>query len=171
LMVWIPIAYEFTAGCCLYAGWRWLGDRRIGAGWDVVAVLSVAGVFAVLAVTGGEGSRALVTFPLIALFVLACAGADGPVGRILGSRVLRWGGRVSYSVYMTHFIVLMVLGVLLPVEGFAGAGAGTRLGILALYYAAAVAAGAVCYHAVEEPARRWIRDRLRGGRASSDATS
>ena len=157
LLIWLRIAFEFTAGCCLYAGWRWLDERRSGRGWDAVAVVSVVVLGLALAFVGVEGTQPLVTLPVIALFVLACAGATGPVGRILGSRLLLWGGRVSYSVYMTHFIVLMVLGVLLPVARFADAGTGVKLAVLVGHYAIVVIVGAACYHLVEEPARKAVR--------------
>lgn len=157
VLIWLRIAFEFTAGCCLYAGWRWLGERRSGWGWDVTAAVSVLALAIALAFTGVEGTRPLSSLPLIALFVLACAGATGPVGRLLGSRVLLWGGRISYSVYMTHFIVLMVLGVLVPVERFAEAGLVVRIAVLAGEYAVVIAVGAACYHLIEEPSRKAIR--------------
>jgi peptidoglycan/LPS O-acetylase OafA/YrhL len=167
VLIWLRIAFEFTAGCCLYAGWRWLGERRSGWGWDVTAAVSVLALGIALAFTGVEGTRPLSSLPLIALFVLACAGATGPVGRLLGSRLLLWGGRISYSVYMTHFIVLMVLGVLLPVERFAGAGLGIRIAVMAGEYAVVIAVGAACYHLVEEPSRKAIRSLI--GRRSRQA--
>ncbi|WP_302621247.1 acyltransferase family protein [Clavibacter tessellarius] len=160
LLIWLRIAFEFTAGCCLFAGWRWLGDRRFGWGWDVTAAVSVLALAVALASIGVEGTQPLSTLPVIALFVLACAGATGPVGRLLGSRLLLWGGRISYSVYMTHFIVLMVLGALLPVGRFADAGTGVKLAILVGHYAVVVAVGAACYHLVEEPARKAVRSRI-----------
>lgn len=157
LLVWLRIAFEFTAGCCLYAGWRWLDQRRFGWRWDATAAVSVLALGVALEFVGVEGTQPLVTLPVIALFVLACAGATGPVGRLLGSRLLLWGGRISYSVYMTHFIVLMVLGVLLPVSRFADAGLGVRVAVMAGEYAVVIAAGAACYHLIEEPSRKAIR--------------
>ncbi|WP_190318611.1 acyltransferase family protein [Clavibacter michiganensis] len=91
LLVWLRIGFEFTAGCCLYAGWRWLDGRRVGWRWDATAALSVLALGVVLGIVGVEGTQPLVTLPVIALFVLACAGATGPVGRLLGSRLLLWG--------------------------------------------------------------------------------
>ncbi|MBT1636349.1 acyltransferase family protein [Clavibacter michiganensis] len=157
LLIWLRIGFEFTAGCCLYGGWRRLDGRRFGWRWDATAALSVLALGVALEFVGVEGTQPLVTLPVIALFVLACAGATGPVGRLLGSRLLLWGGRISYSVYMTHFIVLMVLGVLLPVARFADAGTGVKLAVLVGCYAVVVVVGAACYHLVEEPSRKTIR--------------
>lgn len=160
-MIWLRITFEFTAGCCLYAGWRWLGARRFGYGWDWAAGLSLIALVIALGFTnGGEGALPLATLPIIALIVLACAGATGPIGRVLGSRIMLWGGRVSYSVYMTHFIVLMVLGEILPPERFSGTGFLARAGVMICYYAVAIIVGASCYYAVEEPARKVIRNAL-----------
>jgi peptidoglycan/LPS O-acetylase OafA/YrhL len=157
-MIWLRIAFEFTIGCCLFAGWRWLKDRRFGKTWDWTAAASLLVLVVVLGfVGGGEGSLALVTVPVIAVLVLSLAGATGWIASVFGSRVMMWGGRISYSVYMTHFILLMVLGEILPAEKFADSNPLVRVGVMAIYYLLAVGVGAVCYYIVEEPARKAIR--------------
>lgn len=156
VMVWLRIVFEFTMGCFLYAGWRHLGSRRFGAGWDWAAFGALGGIAVVVWLVGAEGSVALVTVPLIALLVLACAGATGPIGRILSTRVMLWGGRVSYSVYMTHFLLLMVLGDTLS-EHFSSASLPIRMAIVGVYLGGSVIVGATCYYVVEEPSRKLIR--------------
>ena len=51
----------------------------------------------------------------------------------------------------------LVLGVLLPVSRFADAGLGVRVAVMAGEYAVVIAAGAACYHLIEEPSRKAIR--------------
>lgn len=167
-MIWLRIATEFTVGCLLYAGWRHLEERQFGVHWDWVAGGATILLAAVLGFTGGEGAGALVTVPIIALFVLSCAGATGPIGRLLSSRLMMWGGRVSYSVYMTHFIVLMVLGEVLPPTSFQGTSLVVRVSVVVFYLVVSVVIGAAGYHLIEEPARKWLtRANKRGIPAAS----
>lgn len=91
-LIWLRIVTEFTTGCLMYSGWRHLGNRCQGAFWGWVALGAVLGVAVIIAVVGGPNARALVSIPLIAVFVLSCAGATGVVAKILCSRLLQWGG-------------------------------------------------------------------------------
>jgi peptidoglycan/LPS O-acetylase OafA/YrhL len=158
-MRWLRISVEFTLGCLLFAGWRHLGSKQFGSGWDWAAVGSVLGIIGVIALVGGETSLALLALPFIAIFVLACAGATGWVGRLLSTRIMIWGGKISFSVYMTHFILLMLANKLLPWEVFESSSAVVRALALICYFGAVVAVGAACYHFVEEPARKLIRSK------------
>ncbi|WP_411374101.1 acyltransferase family protein [Arthrobacter sp. MPF02] len=154
-LMWLRIATEFTVGCFLFAGWRLLGDRRFGAGWDVAACVSSAGVGAVLWVTDGT-AYAIASIPLIAVFVLSCAGATGPVGGFLASKPMIWFGRISYSVYMTHYILLLMLGKALPWDRFE-ANLMLSLGYILACAVGVIAAGAAMFYLVEEPGRHLIR--------------
>lgn len=163
-LIWMRISTEFTAGALLYAGWRHLGSSQQGRGWDWVAVGALLGVACVIPVTGGDSALALASVPLIGLFVLSCAGATGWMGTLLGSALMVWGGKVSYSVYMTHFVLLMIFGKLFSWDAFTDEGLSIRLGVMGAYYVAVIIAGAVCYYLIEEPARRVIR-RVTGRRS------
>lgn len=153
---WLRIATEFTTGCLMYAGWCTLRRLQFGSGWDVVAIASLAGTAVVIGVLPDDGASALVTVPLIAVFVLACAGATGPLGKLLATRFMLWGGRVSYSVYMTHFILLMVLGEVLSPTRFQDHAWFVRAGVLVFYFGTVVLAGWLCYRLVEVPGRRAV---------------
>ena len=54
----------------------------------------------------------------IAMFALLSAGATGLAGRFLACRLMLWGGEVSYSACITHFILLLVIRKLLPWQRF-----------------------------------------------------
>ena len=45
--------------------------------------------------------------PFLCLIVVGCAGATGWVARALSGRVIVWGGRISYSIYLTHYVVAL----------------------------------------------------------------
>lgn len=173
-VLWFRILFEFSCGALLFAGWRRLRARR-GRGWDVVAVAAGLALLTALAAFPAGSALSLLLLPLIALFVLGCASSVGFLARFLSSRFMRWGGRISYSVYMTHFIVLMIVGKILPWDHFAGSSLLVRLAVMVGYYAVVVAVGAGMYHLVEEPARkqirRWSGSRLREPVARAIETS
>ena len=51
---------------------------------------------------------ALTVFPLAAL-VMALAYEQGPVAKVMAGRPILWLGRISFSLYLTHFTVLTLL--------------------------------------------------------------
>lgn len=152
----LRIATEFVAGALLWKAWSTAGAPR-GLRWDGYAALSVVATLVALAWVGGSETTALTVTPFLAAFVISCAGAAGPVGGLLASSVMQWGGRVSYSLYMTHFIVLMIVGKVLPWEHFAGSALPIRAALMLGYYAACVFAAWACYRLVERPGRTFVR--------------
>lgn len=152
--MWIRIAGEFTAGCFLWRAWSISGVR--GYFYDYLAVAGSLGVLAVLFVTPTENVANFLALPLIAICIFSCASAVGPVRRFLSLRVMDYGGRISYSVYMVHVLVLMVGGKVLPWEEFADGHWALRLGVLASYFLVTFIGAALTYRFVEEPWRKRI---------------
>ena len=112
-------------------------------GWLGIALMGVAA--AVLdPTTGYPGFAALLPTTAVALVILAGSRRGGP-GRLLAVAPLRLLGRISFSLYLYHWPVLvlasMVLGELTPVQ---------RWSLVGL----SIAAAAVSWKLVEEPFRR-----------------
>lgn len=157
---WLRIAICFTVGCLLNVGWRLLPESlRRGRGWDVTALAAMAGVLVTVAlVERGEEFRAPVAaYPFLALTVIACGGATGIVARVLGSRVMEWSGRVSYSLYLTHYLVIIVAYSTLVRHGAIGLPRAERALLVLAVLAAIIAVGAATYYLVEEPSRKGLR--------------
>jgi peptidoglycan/LPS O-acetylase OafA/YrhL len=157
---WLRIATCFTVGCLLNVGWRLLPERlRRGRGWDVTAMVAMVAVLVTVAIVerGEEFRVPLATYPFLALTVLACAGSTGVVARLLGSRPVEWSGRVSYSVYLTHFPVIVIANSYLLRHGALGLSRVERglliLGVLVVV----LVVGVATYHLVEEPSRKGLR--------------
>jgi peptidoglycan/LPS O-acetylase OafA/YrhL len=71
------------------------------------------------------------------------------------SRVLAYLGRISYSVFLIHFpICLLISGTF---SRFAGSDAWINLTGMLFAWLASIAAGALFYHWVESPAQRFFR--------------
>lgn len=165
--IWLRIAGEFAAGCFLWRFWSLF--VKPGRKYDALAILAVVGVLTVLLLSGGIGAGNFVALPFVALFVLACASATGPVCAFLSSKPMVYGGKISYSLYMVHFLVLMVGGKVIPWEKFADDAWFVRATILFAYFAVSLAGSSLLYHAVEEPGRKFIgkrRDRTPARRAA-----
>lgn len=83
--------------------------------------------------------------------------ADGP----LGGPIAVYLGQVSYSLYMTHGVLQIVLNRIWPVDGFVHSAAIVRLSVLGVYgvFISLVALGV--YHWVETPGRRIVLRLLR----------
>lgn len=152
--MWIRIAGEFAAGCFLWKIWSITGAK--GIIYDFLAILSLVGIGGMLFMTPVNTWSTFLVLPLIALFVFSCGAASGPVRRLLSARFMDYGGRISYSLYMVHVIVLMVGGKLLPWESFVESHWLVRLAVFGSYFAASFVAAALIYRFVEEPWRERI---------------
>ena len=159
-LAWPRIAVCFPVGCLIAIGWRKLSRwQREDTDWDSVALFGFAATAFVVWVfnRAGEFEPPVLAFPFLALVVLGCAGSTGIVATVLGHPVLEWCGRVSYSVYLTHFLVIIAVYGVLVRHGAQGTPQIVRLLILIGVMALIVAAGALSYYAVEEPSRKALR--------------
>jgi peptidoglycan/LPS O-acetylase OafA/YrhL len=99
--------------------------------------------------------RTAAPFPFFALLIGVLARGGGMLSQALSARALVYLGEISYALYMIHQLVLRV--------GFLHAGALARAHpnlAYATYWAVALAAAALLYHAVERPARGRLRGLL-----------
>lgn len=127
---------------------RWIGD--------VVATVAF-GIF-VGAASSGASDFGLVA--LLALTILGVSVANSFVAQILGSRIAVWLGEVSYSIYMIHFPILLVLRRVYEKMGYAAWSVPLQGLAFVAAIAIVIAAAAVLYHAIEKPMRTRLRDRM-----------
>lgn len=99
---------------------------------------------------------------LLALFfvVVWSLGLSGSRPRLLQARPLVFLGDISYSLYMTHALVLAVLAHLQVSSVLQAASLPVRAAILAAMFVAIFLAALGCHFAVERPARGWVRRRV-----------
>ncbi len=161
-----PACFDAIAMGCVTA----VLARRVVLAGPRAAFLR-AGAIAVMAATwiAGWGDHVVFGFTLMAfaaaVYLLASAQASPPSPRLLAaSRPLRWLGRHSYEIYLTHIVVLAALRDVVDRGGLSYA---ARLPWLALFLALSCVAAALMARFVAEPANVAIRRRL--GRGSPAA--
>jgi peptidoglycan/LPS O-acetylase OafA/YrhL len=164
---WLPrIVTQFTAGALACAAVRRLRptDRgRLVAGY--VSLLLLAAMVGVLywfkahPISGvvENDSGGVVDMLFVPLVITLATGA-GSLPRLLSTRLMVYGGQISFSLYMVHELVHTAWGWaviqfnLTPWEQD-NPWKWNVIGLLAI----AVGLSMLLYHFVEEPARHWMR--------------
>jgi peptidoglycan/LPS O-acetylase OafA/YrhL len=128
--------------------------------WSVLTALGVAGVIAGAWWSGGPPwwvwDGGLVGFAVCAGLVIVggIRAPDSPFARLLALGPVRWVGLISYSLYLWHWPVIVLMTQ--DSTGLSGAG------LLMVRLAAMVAAACASFYLIERPLRRADWRRLRG---------
>lgn len=148
----IRVSGEFLAGCLIYRLYEMRRSLPIGSTLSYLVLL-----FGVFIVAVSPLSDPLMPHAACVL-VYVLARASGPAVRVFTLPPVVWLGRVSYSIYLTHLMILSMLLRLTPLEMLQAMGLPARLAVLALHGAILVAVAAGSYRLVEVPGRRIVRD-------------
>lgn len=160
---WARIVYTFPTGALLCIGWRQLSDRwRTGKHWDAIIIVSLITMFTIIGFTPQEQVIYMppTAIPLSAIIILGCAGATGPIAKVLQWRPIEWTGEVSYSLYQTHFIALMAMELLFVTPFLLASPKIVQVWCLIAFFLATFALAWFSFNFVEEPfrklGRKWI---------------
>ncbi len=163
---WLPrILMQFTAGALACAAVRRLRpshQTRVLAGVTAAVVVAAAVgllyVFDAHPLPGVIDSGGVVDLLFTPLVVTLAIGV-GTLPRILATRVMVLGGQISFCLYMVHELVHTGWSWTARQFGLTLSGGTGKLTVLGLF-AVCLLASALLYHAVEEPARKWLRRML-----------
>lgn len=160
---WLPrIVMQFTAGalaCAAVSRLKLSHRSRHVAGYAALLIVaSIVGALYFLdahPISGVVDSSGVVDVLFVPL-VMALAVGIGPLPTLLSTRIMVYGGQISFGLYMVHELVHVSwtwatkqfeLSLLDPGGGW------IVIGLLVL----AVILSMALYHWVEEPGRRWMR--------------
>jgi peptidoglycan/LPS O-acetylase OafA/YrhL len=174
---WLPrIVMQFIAGALVAAavGRLRLTERgRRGAGY--VSLLLIAAIVGLLyrldahPLHGVQDTGGLVDALFVPLVMTLAIGA-GSLPALLSTRLMVFGGQISFCVYMVHELVhtawiWATAQFQLTLQG--GVGKLIVAGLLAITLISAI----VLFYVVEEPARRWMRRMVDVGPPETDTRS
>ncbi len=157
----MKLGHYFLLGLGVWIAWRAAQRRGGDRMWNALFVVALAGLLASLpqpfiALHGHVPRMWWEPQVAAAVGLLLLASARSPLGgRVLGLAPLRWLGAVSYSLYLTHMLVLMNLVLLLDP-------AARPLAFYAIAMAVSLGLAALSHRWLERPAQGWLRGALTG---------
>lgn len=149
---WIALArgvLGFTAGWAAFASFQKRDGLYVASTKFATLIWCGIAFVVVLAYCGLANSHAMiVVYPFV---VLAATDPTSITSRLLGSKPLHFLGVISYSIYMTHFVVF--LGTM----DLFGEPAAWPLAVYVMLAAATAAVPVGTYFSIEMPARNALR--------------
>jgi peptidoglycan/LPS O-acetylase OafA/YrhL len=153
----LRVAGEFLCGAALCRAINIgapLGERRWNG--DMVGFIGFAGFL----VGASLGLSDFLLVGSLAFTVMGAATAVGSFHRLIGSRPAVWIGEISFSIYMVHFPILIVLRRVLEMFGYASWHWSLQLTAFFFAVILVLAVSAVLYYVVERPVRTRLRDQM-----------
>lgn len=159
-----PASMDALGAGALLAVYRSEGASRAGGAFGLLAALCFAGYLVAdlsqpASALGGWAQWTASELLLIPVFLFvtnaAVEGIKGPVGMVLANRQMRFLGRISYGIYLYHFLVLWAVIALFP-----AAPALTEQGPVRLIVCGGltVLAASLSWFLLEEPLNRLKRN-------------
>lgn len=152
----VQIITEFLAGCITYQLFR---EGR-GRSWLTAhpGIILATLIFSA-ALLNHAGAPAACVVPLVPPMLLGLAYGVGSLSRWFAHRALVYGGKVSFALYMTHYLWLWVMHSRVALASLSTHSLPVRLGWFAIHALPMPIIAAVVYHLIEEPARHWLMRR------------
>ena len=152
--VLVRVTTEFCLGCLAYRFFTRPLEARVA---ERVAELSV-GAIVLVSLLGLSSTFNVVTIAAFVALVVGLSQAHGFLGSALQSRIAVYLGRISYSAYIVHALVLAVYARAIRAIPET-AGLMIEALIILGYVLLVVPSAHILHSVVEEPARRWLRRR------------
>lgn len=149
----VQIAAEFLLGCVMYQLYRQRRGRSLltaNPGWVLLALVLAAAILYRLDVSPWW------SVPLVLPLILGLAYGEGTLTRVFAHPVMVYGGKISFALYMTHYMWLWVMHKFFPLDTLVGASLPVRVAWVLAHALPMPIIAAATYHLVEEPARHWL---------------
>jgi peptidoglycan/LPS O-acetylase OafA/YrhL len=147
----LRVVSEFVVGCCAYGIFLSIRRRPISR------LLPWGGAIICLALAATPHPHIFDGVFILSFAALICGLASSPtaLSEMLGTRLSIYLGKISYSVYLIHALIIVGLHKLLQLAGMAGRP--YWFVAIGIYFVVVVAAGDLLWRLVEEPSRIWLR--------------
>lgn len=145
----LRVESEFLLGCCAYWIYRRPKQESKAAWFSWAGVLGAIA----LACSGRHGLIDGLFIPLFFLIILGLGMAPSHLSRMLASPALVHLGKISYSIYLIHALLIALLRQT-PILGVISSHPWLSA---AVYFGLVIAMGHLLYAIVEEPAREYLR--------------
>ena len=173
---WLPrTIMQFTAGALACAAVRKLQPtdraRRIAGHLSLALGVGIVGILYLLdanPVPKVSDSSGLVDVLFVPLVVTLAIGV-GTLPRLLSTRIMVYGGYISFSLYMVHELVHTAWNWFTAEFEIVLTPSWSAKLIVVGVLGVAVLGAAALYHFVEEPARIWMRRMVKTGAPQTDA--
>jgi peptidoglycan/LPS O-acetylase OafA/YrhL len=175
---WLPrIVMQFTAGALACAavrkielseaGQRGAGYLSLALGAGIIGILYFLDAHPVPKVSDSSGLVDVLFVPLVATLAVGV----GSLPRLLSTRIMVYGGYVSFSLYMVHELVHTAWNWTTAQVGIVLTPSWSAKLIMVAVLGVTFAGAALLYHLVEEPARIWMRNmaKARTAEAAKDS--
>ncbi|HEX7007959.1 MAG TPA: acyltransferase [Alphaproteobacteria bacterium] len=166
----VRIGVDFSIGCLLFGLYRQQAFRSLALGVGLAAayLCTLVGVLIVFDVRIAVAACA--PAPL-AMLVYGLSADRGAVCRWLAKPAVLYWGRASYSLYMTHLVVVWILHSYVTPPELAQYPPTLRAAVMTGLVAAILGAAAFTYRWIEQPSRRWMLRRFAPIEAASVTAS
>jgi peptidoglycan/LPS O-acetylase OafA/YrhL len=173
---WLPrIVMQFTAGALVCAAVRKLqptdrarrvaGYLSLALGVGIVGILYFLDAHPVPKVSDSSGLVDVLFVPLVVTLAIGV----GSLPRLLSTRIMVYGGYISFSLYMVHELVHTAWNWFTAQFEIVLTPSWSAKLIVVGVLGVAVLGGAALYHFVEEPARVWMRRMVKARDPQADA--
>ena len=155
------VAFCFISGCILYNLHRLNAARNLP--WDIIGLLALFTMFTAH-ITLDQGYRYdnlvnIISYGCIALLLYALVHCRTFLHWLFANRISVYSGNISFAIFLLHAPYMMLCKHLY----------GTQLAtldhdilwiILALLIAGLLLCSALCYHLIENPCRKWVKNKI-----------
>jgi peptidoglycan/LPS O-acetylase OafA/YrhL len=157
---WVRCVAEFSLGAVLYQMYQ----KRLGK--DALSKsISFLCAFGFIVLIFHFSWNDLFIIPTFCLLLLATAYNNGAVKTILETRIFKYIGDISYSIYMMHGVWFMVFWYCLPYlksnYGIETLTLGMKVLFVMLFMGLTFLSAHFTYHFVEVKSRKWLKKRIK----------
>jgi peptidoglycan/LPS O-acetylase OafA/YrhL len=150
----LRVTSEFIVGCCLFNICNNVPKKLCS---DKVS-FSIVGLIFLLCVLRLPAFFDGLFIILFSFLILNLSQSKGIISRLLSSKIMLYLGHISYSIYLTHFTVLIVFNQIMKRIHFIEQ---PSIGYLLVFYMGyitlSIIAGHMLFSLVENPSRKYLR--------------